>query len=174
LDPHDPNVLAAFVEDRLDPDERQSVAAHLAGCAECRRMLALVAKGMGAPAIQRRDVAAGRWRQSTAWLGAAATIAIATVAAAIVLWPHAVDAPSPVQPSATGETRVDGKPFSLEAGTWMDASFDPLAGLPAVDVTTAADRTRILQEHPGLTPFAALGPRVTVVFRGSVYRFDVK
>ena len=43
-DPHDLNLIAAFVEDRLDETERQRFVAHLAGCADCRATLAAYAR----------------------------------------------------------------------------------------------------------------------------------
>ena len=213
-DPHDQNVLAAFVEDRLDDDERRYIIGHLAGCADCRGTVAMLARGSVTQAHGVSDVSPRRWRQPMTWLGVAATIAIATVASVLVLRSRAVDvkpdaapraqtapqpsaspAPPAVAPSTPpfgeattrepagkqalgavrgAEKRVGGRRFRLEAGMWVDTAFDPLALLPVVDVTTATDRDAILRAHPALTPFAALGPRVTVVFQRTVYRFDVR
>jgi anti-sigma factor RsiW len=44
-DPHDQNPLAAYVEDRLDDQEKEGLIEHLADCRECRRTLAALARG---------------------------------------------------------------------------------------------------------------------------------
>ncbi len=72
-----------------------------------------------------------------------------------------------------GEREVAGHRFRLEAGVWIDAAYDPFALLPSVDVTTADGRDALLARLPGLRPFLALGSKVTVVYDGAVYRFDL-
>jgi hypothetical protein len=72
----------------------------------------------------------------------------------------------------SGTRQVDGKVFRLVAGEWIDSSFDPAALLPVIEVNTAAARRELLARIPALEPYAALGDRVIVVFRGDVYRFD--
>ena len=39
--PTDPNLLAAFIDGRLDGEERRTVTEHMATCAECRDALNL-------------------------------------------------------------------------------------------------------------------------------------
>jgi len=70
-----------------------------------------------------------------------------------------------------GGRRVAGKTFRLAAGEWVDASFDPAAGLPISDVNGPDQRSSLLARLPALAPYAALGERVLVVFEGTVYRF---
>lgn len=69
------------------------------------------------------------------------------------------------------ERRVGDKRFRLVSGEWIDADYDPLDLHPVVAVTTAAERTALLERLPALRPFAGLGERVIVVHAGSVYRF---
>ena len=71
-----------------------------------------------------------------------------------------------------GSTRtVAGKTFRLKAGEWTDASFDPEAGLPVIEVSGAGELADLLGRLPALGSFAALGGRVLVVWKGTVYRF---
>ncbi len=85
--------------------------------------------------------------------------------------------PPPADPGTTlrsgTEREVAGRRFTLEAGTWIDTGYDQFALLPAVDVKTPADRDALIAKLPALKPFLDLGPRVTVVHQGTVYRFDL-
>ena len=92
--------------------------------------------------------------------------------------PDRPPAPAPTPPPGAPEdlsTRrsavreVAGKTFRLEAGEWIDADYDPLALLPVERVTSESTPV-LLERMPELRPYVALGPRVTVVFRGVVYR----
>ena len=200
---HDPTVVAALAEGRLDREERARVLEHLAACRPCREVFATLAReGEGVAAY--RPAAGFGATASRAWLPLAATIVLATGSALWVLRGAPAIAPpqvtasmrpvsaSPevrvsatppplaaVSPSkAPGDAkrsaaprRVAGKTFRLVAGEWIDTSFDPLATLTAVDVTTPAEREAALAREPRLRPYAALGPRVTVVLDGAVYRF---
>ena len=57
------------------------------------------------------------------------------------------------------------------AGEWIDTAFDPFDVLPVEIIEGAEMRSSTLVRVPALTPFAALGARVTVVHDGVVYRF---
>jgi hypothetical protein len=200
---HDLDDLAAFAEGRLDDRARARMAAHLAGCRECRETLALLARGLDEPAAVRPA--------ALRWLPVAAALAIGvTAAGALVLRrpapvvtappattpvtqavPSAVAPPAPTrtaplpgpapQPGSapppavrgSGVRRVGPKQFRLVAGEWIDESFDVADALPSVDVRSAADRARVLAAVPDLAPFFRLGPKVTVVLRGTVYRLDL-
>jgi hypothetical protein len=201
---HDLDDLAAFAEGRLDDRARARMAAHLAGCRECRDTLALLARGLDEPAAVRPAV--------RRWLPVAAALAIGVTAAGalilrrpapIVTAPATPALPSAVPPSAPtptaplpgptpqpgptappgltappavrggGVRRVGRKQFRLVAGEWLDESYDPADALPSVDVRSAADRTRVLAAVPDLAPFFRLGPKVTVVLQGTVYRLDL-
>jgi hypothetical protein len=85
--------------------------------------------------------------------------------------------PPPADPGTTrrsaNEREVGGRRFKLEAGTWIDTAYDQFALLPAVDVRTAAERDALIALVPALKPFLDLGPKVTVVHQGTVYRFDL-
>jgi hypothetical protein len=71
----------------------------------------------------------------------------------------------------SAEKRVAGKTFRLVAGEWVDAEFDPVAGLPVLEVRAPEDRGALFARLPVLAPYARLGDRVTVVLNGTVYRF---
>jgi hypothetical protein len=82
----------------------------------------------------------------------------------------------PVEPGDVkrgGDREVAGRRFRLEAGVWIDTAYDPFALLPVVDVRTAADRDALVARLPALQPFLVLGPKLTVVHAGTVYRFDL-
>ena len=189
---HDLNRLAAFVEQRLDPAERASVVQHLAACVECREVVA---------GLAREGIGEARTGLRTAvWLPIAASIVLVIGAGWFardrLLTP---DAPVPPPPTPTilvpipepgpkpeppppdpgtirrsaNEREVGGRRFKLEAGIWIDTAYDQFALLPVVDVKTAADRDALLAKLPALKPFIDLGPRVTVVYQGTVYRFDL-
>lgn len=74
-------------------------------------------------------------------------------------------------PRRGGERRIAGKVFRLTAGEWVDDTYDPVDGLPTVEVPSAVERGALLAREPALRPFAALGDRVTVVHGGVVYHF---
>ena len=212
-DPHDQNVLAAFVEDRLDDDERRYIIAHLAGCADCRRTVAMLARGSVTQAHGVSDVSPRRWRQPMTWLGVAATIAIATVASVLVLRSRAVD----VKPDAAPRAQTAPQPSASPAPPAVAPSTPPFgeattrepAGKQALGAVRGAEKRvggsyvqmRFDDERPWVievgarlgggkdaelaklvtgfdtlraSVLAALGPRVTVVFQRTVYRFDVR
>ena len=207
--PHDPGLLAASLEGRLDAREREVLTAHLAGCAECRQALALLARAAHAGLIPRPKPVAWRAFARHRWLPLAAALVIAVATVARLNWsptPLREARPSPAPPSLSpppspseaapsptsppvgptpgagtldpgllvtrgGGRRVAGKTFRLAAGEWVDASFDPAAGLPITDVSGPDRRSSLLARLPALAPYAALGERVLVVFEGTVYRF---
>jgi hypothetical protein len=106
--PHDPGLLAAYVEGRLDEDERGALKVHLAACADCRRALAMLARVPGVlPIAAKRPPVA-----IPVWLALAATVILATLAVRRVDGPiagevgvrpsstvGAVAAPGPVPPA---------------------------------------------------------------------------
>jgi hypothetical protein len=66
------NTLAAAAEGRLHARERSRVMEHLASCAECRRIVAELARGRG------RELTVRRWSMATLPLAASLAIATAT------------------------------------------------------------------------------------------------
>jgi hypothetical protein len=50
----DANLLAAFTENRLGGREREDLLAHLAGCADCRQIVALSTNPAAATAAAKR------------------------------------------------------------------------------------------------------------------------
>ena len=66
----DLNALAAFIDQRLSEAERAAVITHLAGCVECRAIVAAHARGLGPTPVQA-DQPGGRrsrWALAAGWL----------------------------------------------------------------------------------------------------------
>jgi anti-sigma factor RsiW len=83
----DLNALAAFIDQRLSEAERTAVIAHLAGCFDCRAVVAAHARGVGSTPVQA-DQPAGRGSRRgfrpAVWLPIAATLTLATTAGLLV------------------------------------------------------------------------------------------
>jgi anti-sigma factor RsiW len=79
--------------------------------------------------------------------------------------------PDPLATRRSADRVVNGKMFRLVAGEWIDSAYDPVALLPVQDIAGPDARTSLLERMPSLAQYAALGPRVIVVFEGVVYRF---
>ena len=93
----DLNALAAFVDHRLSKADRAAVITHLAGCFECRTVVAAHARGLGQATVQADQMAGRRSRwgfRPAVWLPIAATVTLATTAA-LVVWPLDRGAPAP-------------------------------------------------------------------------------
>jgi len=71
----DADTLTAFTENRLKPDARNPVLAHLAICSECREVLALVAGGAPPPAPAANPFSLWNLR----WVAAFAVVCLVTV-----------------------------------------------------------------------------------------------
>lgn len=83
----DLNAIAAFIDRRLSDADHAGVVAHLAGCAECRTLVAAHARGQMPVDVQGQESAGPRSRslfRPAIWLPIAATVALATTAALIV------------------------------------------------------------------------------------------
>lgn len=173
---HDPGMLAALVEGRLEGAERERVVAHVAGCLECRRTLAALGGAMADGTLSRtppRAAGAARWMRPQVWLPVAASVIIATFALfqySAVRQPTMDDEALLVKRGAT--RTVAGKTFRMTGGEWLDSSFDLSTALPTVIVRGREERSKVLQDSPNLAPYAGLGDRVTVVWNGTVYRFE--
>ncbi len=85
----DADMLAAFAERSLSEHERDTVAAHLAGCADCRYSLALAAGSM------EHEPAPKRFRNWHVWTWGLAAAAMACSIAAVVRWERPAGAPAP-------------------------------------------------------------------------------
>ena len=85
--------------------------------------------------------------------------------------PSAPQTPDLIGPRRSGERVVGGKTFRLVAGEWIDVAYDPLGLLKVENVEGPDARAAMLARLPALAEYAALGPRVTVVVDGTVYRF---
>jgi Ca-activated chloride channel family protein len=82
---------------------------------------------------------------------------------------RAAVAPSPY---GAGAVRyVAGKTFRLAEGTWHDLALDDVASSPLVEVEFGGkEYFDLLQEHPDLAPYFALGRKVEVFSGGVTYR----
>jgi putative zinc finger protein len=74
--PHDPGLLAAYVEGRLDAGERRAMTVHLGACADCRQALAMLARAPGVLPLAAKPRLVAR----PVWLALAATVLLATYA----------------------------------------------------------------------------------------------
>jgi Ca-activated chloride channel family protein len=66
---------------------------------------------------------------------------------------------------------VEGKTFRLAGGTWHDLALDDESESPVVEVEFGSkEYFDLLNEHPGLAPYFALGQKVEVFSGGVTYR----
>jgi len=199
----DLNAIAAFADGRLSTADRAALVGHLTDCAECRSTLAALARGLprsarfvrtagwlslAATLVLAATVGTIVWRahrgvQSAAGSPAGRPTAEPGVPASGIARPPFTGSPAP-QPGPPTETpsladrrgairQVGGKTFRLVAGEWLDSAYDPVGLLPVERVDEAGARAALLARIPALQPFAALGPRVLVMYDGAVYRFNV-
>jgi anti-sigma factor RsiW len=73
-------------------------------------------------------------------------------------------------PKRSARRTIGAKVFRLEAGEWIDTSYDRLALLPLVEARTTEEQAALFERVPALRSYAALGIRVLVVYEGTVYR----
>ncbi|MEE9456326.1 MAG: VIT domain-containing protein, partial [bacterium] len=115
--------------------------------------------------------AAGAWMKGRDGLRVPASAAELSVreSKAIGDLKRAAIAPSPYGGSAV--RYVEGKSFRSAAGTWRDLALDDEPSRSVVEVEFASkEYFNLLQEHPGLAPYFALGEKVEVSFGGVTYR----
>lgn len=198
---HDLNLLAGLLDGRLEPDERRLAEKHLLECADCRRTLATWSAAAETRATGRAPwatwLAAAAVLAMAGWLGYRVT---STQIPAPILLPAPTAGPRggsvPAAPSTEsvpsaqaspaaaapaphesldarrgGTKRIGDKTFRLEAGAWIDRAYDPVEGLPVVEVHGPGQARDLLARVPALAPYARIGDRVTVVLDGKVYRF---
>jgi anti-sigma factor RsiW len=161
---HDLDALAAFVEGRLDAAERERLVAHVADCAECRATLA----GM----MRARTEQPRRSRNWQYGLAAAASLALVTFAWMRFALPPPSGGDEVADVRRSVDRIVNGKPFRLEDGVWIDRASDGAGDLPTVRVRGAEERARLLAQMPELVDYSDLGDRVVVVYDGKIYRFE--
>jgi hypothetical protein len=133
----DLNALAAFIDQRLSEAERAAVVTHLAGCFDCRAVVAAHARGLGSTPVQADQPAGRRSRRGfrpAVWLPIAATLTLATTAALLVVWRIDRGAPAPAGrvPIASEPARpVTGTPVPVAPGAQSPVRLPP----PAPTVT---------------------------------------
>jgi hypothetical protein len=109
----DAEVLAAWLEGGLSPDERALVAGHLSRCDACRRAVSLAATLEPAPAdpvdeaLLARLVAASRRRPAWRWAAAAAALVAGTLA---VVFGRPEKPPIPAAPVPAPVARTETAP----------------------------------------------------------------
>ena len=194
---HEPdlNLLAAHFDGRLSTREGESLAAHLAGCRDCRATAALMSRALSHDSARRPGTPVVGWLALAAALVLASIVGIRIAREPSFRVPAPEPGPAPAAPAENpsppsaanvpaatpaaaprdvkrgGERRVAGKTFHLVAGEWVDRSFDPTSALPIVEVADSEARNAVLARRPDLAPYAGLGDRVLVVLDGTVYRF---
>jgi anti-sigma factor RsiW len=128
---HDPGLLAAYVEGRLDEEERRALTVHLGACADCRQALAMIARAPGVlPLAAKRRLVA-----SPVWLALAATVILATVAV------RRLDGPI--------SGGVEEGPASAAGGIAVSGATPPAPEPPTVQ---ASPRARVPADDPMLDP----------------------
>lgn len=71
--------------------------------------------------------------------------------------------------------KVGDKTFYMREGVWVDSEFKPESKLPETAVEFGGDEYfALIKREPQLARFFALGERVVVVYKGRVYRVNVK
>lgn len=173
---HDAGMLAALAEARLDGAERERAVAHVADCLECRRTLAALGSAMADGTLSRttqRAPGPARWTLPQLWLPIVASVLLASFAwfQYATLRQSTMDGEEPLMKRGAARA-VAGKTFRMTGGEWLDTSFDVSTALPTVIVRGRDERSAALQRIPDLVPYAELGDRVTVVWNGTVYRFE--
>lgn len=78
-------------------------------------------------------------------------------------------------PSSAAVNKVGDKTFYMRGGVWVDSEFKPETKLPETVVEFGGDEYfALIKREPQLARFFALGERVVVVYKGRVYRVNVK
>jgi hypothetical protein len=136
---HDLNLLAAYMEDRLDPSERARFVSHLASCNECRSTLAVYARGArSAPELFDAGNGPAWFRQTRVWLPAAATVLLTT---AIVGGLRIARPPEAAPPAASSSAPAprSGAAASPPASAGSDRSAAFRSGTPAIPAPSATE-----------------------------------
>ena len=72
---------------------------------------------------------------------------------------------------STSIRTVGDKTFRLQSEEWIDTEFKASSAMPTLEVQFGSEEFfNLIAKEPRLAEFFSLGKRVTVVFRGKVYR----
>lgn len=65
---------------------------------------------------------------------------------------------------------VDGKEFTYRMGTWVDREYDPATMSDDVQKIRwfSGEYLRLMDRHPGILPYLALGARLLLVYKGEI------
>jgi len=140
--PHELNLLAAHLEDRLDGAETERLTRHLAGCAECRETLAALARAadlLPLPANAAPEAQPGWHVSGVVWLPLAATLVVAVATLTRFGWWTPRDEAPPAAIASASPT----PPRESAAPPPPSASQVPASGTtrPAAPSTPAASRS---------------------------------
>lgn len=138
MNEHDPNLLAAHLEGRLEAEEEQRLLRHLTECAGCRRALALLGRSAGdlLPWRESGSRAADSWVLRGRWLSVAAMFLVATaLAIRFAAAPHVApgDAPATNRPVPTPRVGPETVPAPNATGSAPVAA--PTTGAPGPATT---------------------------------------
>jgi len=143
-DVHDLGALAAYLEHRLDDQERARLEDHLATCGECRATLATYARAASEdPDLDARPRASGLRMVPAAWLALAAG-AVLAIGASIYL--------STNQPIPAGDSREPAPPARAPAPAAPAPAAvpsSPPASSPAAGTTGDLSRMRSVERRVG-------------------------
>lgn len=122
--PIDPNLLAAFIDGRLDGDERRTVTEHMAGCAECRDVMMMAGEmpeEITADVTEPTNVVPIRRRS---WVPAVAMAAIAAALAVVFLGPitDRIMQPRRLRALSAATARLDERPIATRPS--MDMPYN--------------------------------------------------
>jgi len=132
------DTVAAYGEDRLGTEERRSLEVHLASCARCQDVLALIARDAPRPAEiagpQPSPSTHRPWFSSLRW---AVPVAAAAVAVTVYV---------AVRPQLSGPPDVAQAPPVATMASRLDA---PKGGQPSPDLAEPVERSRRAEPLPG-------------------------
>ena len=167
----EPEVLAAYIDGRLDQAERGALERHLAGCGDCRAIVAGSIEALGA----MRSPATGA-RRSRASLGAGA-VAVLAAAGAIVFAVRAQRASSYYLPEMAELVKTVGPARPLEARLSGGIAYGPVPSPTrgtqsgaSLDIVAAAESVRSAAQHRRADPAADAADGVASVFLGDLTR----
>jgi tetratricopeptide (TPR) repeat protein len=164
----DPEVLAAYIDGRLTPGERTTIERHLAGCPECRDLVA----GSVEAIDEMARVAVPRPPRTRLWVGLGAVLA----AAAAVVMAVRLNQPSPYyvpEMAQLAAVQSDTRAIEPRLSGFRYAAPPSITRGPAdahnLELTATAEKVRAeIGDHDGVNAEAARG--VTYLVDGDADR----
>jgi hypothetical protein len=189
----DADTLTAYTEQLLAAPERQQVLKHLAGCADCREVLALsqieVAEAATQPVLKPAPVSWWRKVLTPAFGVAGLVAAMVVIAVVVVQSPHksglqqaskdAVGAPSSGQPPAAEaqpaapaqpETAANNEPDSTPRDSYGNGGHGTTASVAGL--AALSKRDPLANRITSSRPLVAAPPQVPPVLRADLRKQD--